>query len=90
MNCSTSANGMVRLCSCPASNKKLARGANDDKEHAMSQTVPTAIAVLGIDIGKNAFHSLATMIEARSCCVRSGRVVRWSTFLPLAHFANRG
>ena len=22
----------------------------------MSQTVPTAIAVLGIDIGKNAFH----------------------------------
>ena len=35
--------------------QKLARGAND-KEHAMSQTVPTAIAVLGIDIGKNAFH----------------------------------
>src|SRR5215208_6884406 len=34
---------------------KLARGANDE-EHVMSQTVQTAIAVIGIDIGKNSFH----------------------------------
>ena len=27
-----------------------------DKEHAMSQTPNTAIAVIGIDIGKNTFH----------------------------------
>ena len=27
-----------------------------DKEHAMSQTLNTAIAVVGIDIGKNSFH----------------------------------
>jgi transposase len=27
-----------------------------DKEHAMSQTPNTAIAVIGIDIGKNSFH----------------------------------
>ena len=33
----------------------LARGAKD-KEHAMSQTLNTAIAVIGIDIGKNSFH----------------------------------
>ena len=45
---------MVRLCSCPAS-AKLARGARD-KEHAMHATARTAIAVIGIDIGKNSFH----------------------------------
>jgi len=27
-----------------------------DKEHAMSQTLKTSIAVIGIDIGKNSFH----------------------------------
>src|SRR6266478_5137958 len=50
-----SANGMVRPCSCPASKRSWARGAKD-KEHAMSQTPNTAIAVIGIDIGKNSFH----------------------------------
>src|SRR5918992_3743193 len=34
---------------------KLARGAKD-KEHAMSQKLNAAIAVIGIDIGKNSFH----------------------------------
>ena len=33
----------------------LARGAKD-KEHAMSQKLNTAIAVIGIDSGKNSFH----------------------------------
>src|ERR1700687_881434 len=33
----------------------LARGTKD-KEHAMSQKLNTAIAVIGIDIGKNSFH----------------------------------
>ena len=31
-------------------------GTHDNKEHTMSQTLNTAIAVVGIDIGKNAFH----------------------------------
>jgi len=35
----------------------LARGAKD-KEHAMSETIGTAIAVVGIDIGKNSFHAV--------------------------------
>jgi len=39
----------------PRQQAKLARGA-EDKEHAMSQTPNTAIAVIGIDIGKNSFH----------------------------------
>jgi hypothetical protein len=39
----------------PRQQAKLARGAKD-KEHAMSQTPNTAIAVIGIDIGKNSFH----------------------------------
>jgi hypothetical protein len=46
---------MVRPCSCPASKRSWARGTKD-KEHATSQTPNTAIAVIGIDIGKNSFH----------------------------------
>src|ERR1700748_3444636 len=46
---------MVRPCSCPASDRMLARGAKDT-EHAMSQISNTTIAVIGIDIGKNSFH----------------------------------
>ena len=41
----------------PRQQAKLARGATD-KEHAMSQTPNTAIAVIGIDIGKNSFHAV--------------------------------
>src|SRR6201993_1627550 len=37
----------------PATN--LARGFKD-KEHAMSQNLNSAVAVIGIDIGKNSFH----------------------------------
>ncbi len=37
----------------PATN--LARGSKD-KEHAMSQNLNSAVAVIGIDIGKNSFH----------------------------------
>ena len=50
-----SANGMVRPCSRPTSDRMLGWGAKD-KEHAMSQIPNTAIAVIGIDIGKNSFH----------------------------------
>jgi transposase len=39
----------------PRQQAKLARGAKD-KERAMSQTPNTAIAVIGIDIGKHSFH----------------------------------
>ena len=39
----------------PCQRFKLVRDAND-KEHAMSQTLNAAIAVVGIDIGKNSFH----------------------------------
>jgi transposase len=31
-------------------------GGTEDKEHAMSQKLDAAIAVIGIDIGKNSFH----------------------------------
>jgi transposase len=39
----------------PHQQVKLARGAKG-KEHAMSQSLNAAIAVVGIDIGKNSFH----------------------------------
>jgi hypothetical protein len=50
----------------PRQQAKLARGAKD-KEHAMSQTPNTAIAVIGIDIGKNSFHVVGhDAMEVRS------------------------
>jgi len=57
----------------PRQRFKLVRGTKD-KEHAMSQKLNTAIAVIDIDIGKNSFHVGATISAARSCCIRSGRV----------------
>ena len=39
----------------PRQRLKLARGARD-KEHAMSHNLNDAVAVVGIDIGKNSFH----------------------------------
>jgi transposase len=39
----------------PRQQEKLARGAKDE-EHAMSNKLNSAIAVIGIDIGKNSFH----------------------------------
>jgi transposase len=39
----------------PRQQAKLLRGTKD-KEHAMSQTANTAIAVIGINIGKNSLH----------------------------------
>jgi hypothetical protein len=39
----------------PRQQAKLGRGAKD-QERAMSQTPNTAIAVIGIDIGKDSFH----------------------------------
>jgi transposase len=46
---------MVRPCSGPASKRSWQRGAKDE-EHAMSHKLNSAIAVIGIDIGKNSFH----------------------------------
>jgi hypothetical protein len=59
----------------PTSDRMLGRGAKD-KELAMSQKLESAIAVIGIDIGKNSFHVAATMSAARSCCGKSGDVAR--------------
>jgi hypothetical protein len=39
----------------PCQHEKLARG-TQDTEHAMNQKLTSAIAVIGIDIGKNSFH----------------------------------
>ena len=77
-----SANGMVRLCSCPAKRSKLARGAKD-KEHAMSQNPNAAIAIVGIDIGKNSFHIVG--LDQRGAIVLRQK---WSRGQVEARFAN--
>ena len=76
-----SANGMVRPCSGPA-NKRSWQGGAKDEEHAMSDKLNCAIAVIGIDIGKNSFHIVGQDQRALSCCDRSGRVVRLNPDLP--------
>jgi transposase len=43
---------MVRPCSCPAGDSQ----GRQDKEHAMPARARTAIAIVGIAIGKNSFH----------------------------------
>ena len=35
-----------------------------DKEHVVSQTLNAAIAVVGVNIGKNSFHIVGTMSVA--------------------------
>ena len=78
----SSANGMVRPCSCPASDRSWQGGAKD-KEHAMSQTLKTAIAVVGIDIGKNSFHVVG--LDQRGAIVLRQK---WSRGQVEARFAN--
>jgi transposase len=61
---------------------KLARGA-EDKEHAMSQILNAAIAVIGIDIGKNSFHVVG--LDARGAIVLRQR---WSRGPVETRFSN--
>src|SRR6202795_4715100 len=75
-------NGMVRPCSCPTSDRMLGRGAKD-KEHAMSQIPNTAIAVIGIDIGKHPFHVVGQ--DARGAIVLRQK---WSRGQVEARLAN--
>jgi transposase len=77
-----SGNGMVRPCSCPTSNRMLGRGTKD-KEHAMSQKLESAIAVIGIDIGKNSFH-IVGHDERGAIVLRQ----KWSRGQVEARFAN--
>jgi hypothetical protein len=50
----------------PRQRLKLARGAKDE-ELAMSQNPSNAVAVIGIDIGKNSFHVVG--LDARGAIV---------------------
>jgi len=66
----------------PHQQAKLARGTKD-KEHAMSQILNTAIAVIGIDIGKNSFHVVGH--DQRGAIVLRQK---WSRGQVEARFAN--
>jgi transposase len=66
----------------PCQHAKLARGTKD-KEHTMSQNFNSAIAVIGIDIGKNSFHIVGQ--DQRGG--RNGRAARWKRGLPTCSLA---
>jgi hypothetical protein len=51
----------------------------------MSQKLESAIAVIGIDIGKNSFHVVGH--DERGAIGRSGRVARLKHALPTCHRA---
>ena len=53
----------------------------------MSEKLNTAIAVIGIDIGKNSFHVVGQTSVVRSCYGRSGRAARWKRGLPTCSLA---
>jgi hypothetical protein len=74
--------GWSGRCSCPAS-KRFWQGGAKDKEHAMSQTPNTAIAVIGIDVGKNSFHVVGH--DARGAIVLRQK---WSPGQVKARLAN--
>jgi len=66
----------------PRQRFKLARGTKD-KEYAMSEKLDTAIAVIGIDIGKNSFHVVGH--DQRGAIVLHQK---WSRGQVAARFAN--
>jgi transposase len=66
----------------PRQRLKLGRGAND-KEHAMSQSLNSAVAVIGIDIGKNSFHIVG--LDSRGAIVLRQK---WSRGQVEARLAN--
>ena len=53
----------------------------------MPATSQTAIAVIGIDIGKNSFHIVGLDDRGAMCFGRSGRVATWKRDLPICHRA---
>ncbi len=54
----------------------------------MSQTLNTAVAVIGIDIGKKLVStSWVTIRVAPSCCGKSDRVAKWTRSSPLYRLA---
>jgi hypothetical protein len=59
----------------PRQQAKLARGV-EDEEHVMSHKLNAAIAVIGIDIGKNSFHVVG--LDWRGAIVLR-QVVSWPT-----------
>jgi transposase len=66
----------------PRQQVKLARGAKD-KEHAMAELLKTAVAVIGIDIGKNSFH-IVGLDERGAIVLRQ----KWSRGQVESRFAN--
>ena len=77
-----SANGMVRPCSCPASDRSW-QGAPKTRSTLCLRISNTAIAIVGIDIGKNSFH-IVGLDQCGAIVLRQ----KWSRGQVEARFAN--
>jgi hypothetical protein len=79
-----SVNGMARPCSRPQWRKPC--GSSNAKEHVPCHpnSVPTAIATIGIDLGKNAFHLVG--LDRRGAIILQVRLSRGQLERRLAKF----
>jgi transposase len=48
----------------------------------MSEKLNTAVAVMGIDIGKNSFHVIGLDARGAIACDKSGHAARWKRGSP--------
>ena len=53
----------------------------------MSEKLNSAIAVIGIDIGKNSFHVVGHDARGAIGCGKSGRVAKWKRGSPIYRLA---
>jgi len=78
-----SANGMVRPCSCPASDK-LARGAKDEEHVMYRKSTPELSLLASISVKTPSTLSVRTH-AGRLSCGKSGHVARLRPGLPICH-----
>ena len=71
----------------PPASKRSWPGGTKVKEHAMSQKLNSAIAVIGIDIGKNSFHIIGQNQRGAIVLRQNGHVARWRPDSPICRRA---
>src|SRR5271156_3983395 len=74
-------NGMVRPCSCPASDRSWQGAPKTRSTPCLKHSKPRSPQSASISATTRS-TLLAWISAARLCCVRSGRVARWKHDLP--------
>src|SRR5882724_9994292 len=83
---STTANGMVRPCTCPASKRSWQGAPKTRSTPCLRHPIPRSPRSASIS-ARTRSTSWATMRAAPSCCGKSGRVAKWRRGLPIYRLA---